>query len=340
MKKIIISTPNYSALTERLRAKLNQISGGNVFGHLGDKHIETSAFPDGEIYDKITTNVEGQDIIFVAGTVDETDTMEIYHIGSALANQGAKSITFVIPYFGYSTMERAVKDGEIVKAKNVARLLSSIPHGSGRSNRFVLVDLHSADIQHYFEGSAQTKHVYAKPLVIDLCHQIAGNDFVLGSTDAGRAKWVESLAKDMNVGCAIIIKRRNSGSDTEVTGMNADVKDKTVIIYDDMIRTGGSIVKAAKTYMEAGAKDVYAIATHGVLPGAYNDPMSSAIFKMQASGQIKKVYVTDTHPMAEKLSKIRGSLTSFLQVVSIADVLGNSLYPMLINENELKEVLA
>ncbi len=112
-------------------------------------------------------------------------------------------------------MERMVHPGEFVTAKTRARLLSAIPQAPG-GNRLFLVDLHADGIPHYFEGEVRPIHVYAKEVITDLAHQLGGTDIVLACTDAGRAKWVESLANDMGVSASFVVQtRRTSGSQTE-----------------------------------------------------------------------------------------------------------------------------
>ena len=137
---------------------------------------------------------------------------------------------------------------------------------------------------------------------------MAQGDFVLGSTDAGRAKWVESLANDLGVEGAFVFKRRIDGRTTELTAMSANVKDMPVVLYDDMIRTGGSLLNAAKAYLNAGASSVSAIATHGILP-------ENSLEKLQSSGLFKKIIVTDSHPNALALEN------DFLEVRSIAPLI-------------------
>jgi ribose-phosphate pyrophosphokinase len=152
----------------------------------------------------------------------------------------------------------------------------------------MLFDLHSEGIQYYFEQDLYPVHVYCKDIVIEAATRYGGDNFVMASTDAGRAKWVESLANDMGVNAAFILKRRLKGDHTEVSAINADVAGKTVIIYDDMIRSGGSIVNAALTYKNAGAGDIYVITTHGLF-------VNDGIGKLKACGAIKKLICTDTH---------------------------------------------
>jgi ribose-phosphate pyrophosphokinase len=143
---------------------------------------------------------------------------------------------------------------------------------------------------------------------MDACREIAGNNFVLASTDAGRAKWVESLANDMHVNGAFVFKRRISGDETQITSISADVKGKSVIIYDDMIRTGGSLVNAAAAYREAGATDVAAVTTHGLFS-------NGGLERIRKSGLFRCVYSTDSHPNAMALRD------DFLKVKSVADLL-------------------
>jgi ribose-phosphate pyrophosphokinase len=283
---------------------------GRAMCGLGDlEHgvVERRAFPDGECYQRIVTDPADRDVVVVGGTIGESDTLELYDLACTLVTCGAYRLTLVIPFFGYSTMERAVRVGEVVTAKTRARLLSSIPQAS-RGNQVFLVDLHVASIAHYFEGQIRPVHVYAKQVIVDACRRLAGDDFVLACTDAGRAKWVESLANDLGVAAAFVYKRRTSGTETEVTGVSAQVAGKKVVIYDDMIRTGGSLINAARAYQEAGAASIDAVATHGVFPG-------DSLARVYGTGLFGKIVTTDTHPRAVSLAG------DFLEVPSIATVL-------------------
>jgi ribose-phosphate pyrophosphokinase len=313
--KILFSTTNYEYLKQNLlkiqaqsdidEAETPGTNLSKVTVEAGV--IEVKKFPDGETYHRVLTSVTDKDVVIVGGTYTDSETFELYDIACHCSKAGVSSLTMIIPYYGYATMERAVKEGEIVKAKTRARILSSIP-GTPKT-RVVFMDLHSEGTPHYLEGSIQPVHLYAKKLIIEMCQKISigtdpvwwkNKDFVLGSTDAGRAKWVESLANEMGVECAIITKRRTSGSDTSIVGINADVKGKKVVIYDDMIRTGGSLLSAGKAYKDAGASHVYAVASHGVLP----DQSIFKLFGNPPDAIFDKVYVTNTHPQAHKLSQI------------------------------------
>lgn len=256
--------------------------------------IDRDRFPDGERHLRFRSEVAHRDVVLVGGTISDEATLELYDLASTAIENGAHTLTLIIPWFGYATMERITEPGEVVAAKTRARLLSAIPV-AGSGNRVVLFDLHSEGIPYYFEGGLRPIHVYGKDLVFEATRKLVPNHhFVLASTDAGRAKWVESLANDLGVPAAFIIKRRVDPEHTEVRGVSANVKGKPVIIYDDMIRTGSSLLHAAKAYRDAGAANVWAIASHGVFPG-------EAIEKIATSGLIDRIICTDSHPRARKI---------------------------------------
>jgi len=252
--------------------------------------IVRDRFPDGEHYLRVADEVNDRDVVLVGGTIDHDATMELYDLACALVENGASTLTMVVPYFGYSTMERAVQHGESVMAKNRARILSSIPRAK-LGNQILLLDLHSEGIPHYFEETIRPFHVYGKTVIEDMARELAGRDFVLGSTDAGRAKWVQSLAEDLEVPAAFVFKRRVSGDETSVTAVSTVLRGETVVVYDDMIRTGSSLMNAARAYREAGAGRLIAIATHGVFPG-------DAAQRILDSGLFESVAVTNSHPGA------------------------------------------
>lgn len=255
--------------------------------------VERDMFPDGERYFKIGADLHERDVVLVGGTISDAATLEIFDLANGIVDGGARTLTLVVPWFGYATMERAVTEGEIVTAKTRARLLSAIPVAP-LGNRILLLDLHSEGIPHYFEGSLRPTHVYAKDAILRAARELGGDSFVLASTDAGRAKWVESLANDLGVPAAVVLKRRLSPGKTEVAAMNADVDGKKVVIYDDMIRTGESLIRAAEAYRHAGASDIAALATHGVFPG-------DAFRRLTGSGLFSAIATTDSHPRALEL---------------------------------------
>ncbi|UII23139.1 ribose-phosphate diphosphokinase [Fulvivirga ligni] len=296
MKKILFHTTDYQYLAEKV-LNSNQLEAGEV---------EVKKFSDGERYQRILTDVEDRNVVLIGGTINDEATLEIYDLASTIVSMGANSLRLVVPYFGYSTMERRVKMGEVVTAKTRARLLSCIPN-SYKGNRIFLFDLHTEGTPHYFENNIRAVHVYCKPIILEAALEYGGYNFVMASTDAGRAKWVESLANDLGVNAAFVLKRRLEGDHTEISAVNADVAGKNVVIYDDMIRSGGSIINAAKVYKEAGADKIFVITTHGLF-------INNGFEKLKASGIIEKVIACDTHPNVMNIKD------DFLEVRSICDL--------------------
>jgi ribose-phosphate pyrophosphokinase len=298
---LILSTAAYDYMASAISE-----AGGYQLGQ-----IDRKTFPDGERYRRIETPCHDRDVALVGGTISDADTLELYDLACAAVYCGARSLSLVIPYFGYSTMERAVRPGEVVTAKTRARMLSSIPAAS-IGNRVYLLDLHVEGMTHYFERDVHPVHIYAKDIINAAAVRLGGDDFVLACTDAGRAKWVVSLAGDLGVDVAFVYKRRIDGSETEVTGVSAEVEGRTVVIYDDMIRTGGSLIGAAGAYREAGAGAIYAVCTHGLFSaGGYQRLVDSGLFSGMAC--------TDSHPAAVPLA------SDFLEVDSVAALLASRL---------------
>lgn len=295
---IVIAMPEYEHLASGLCAALGAELGV----------MERRRFPDGELYQRIASPIADRDVLLVGGTVDEAATLGLFDLGCALAKYGARRLDLVVPYFGHSTMERAVKTGEVITAKTRARLLSAIP-AAPYGNRAWFLDLHSEGIPHYCEGHLVARHVYAKPALLPVMRDLGGPRMVLASTDAGRAKWVQSLANELGCEAAIITKRRLSGTETVISSVSCDVAGRKVVIYDDMIRTGGSLLAAARSYRDAGATGVDVVATHGVLPG-------DALERLRASGLIGVIACSDSHPRACALSAAGLRLIPMAEVIA------------------------
>jgi ribose-phosphate pyrophosphokinase len=301
--RLVFATHTYNYMREAIARGIRAQVG----------EVERRNFPDGEHYQRLMSPVLGKHVVLVGGTASDAGTLELYDLASAIVKYGARSLSLVIPYFGYATMERATKPGEVVTAKTRARLLSSIPNGDA-PNRILLFDVHTEGLPYYFEGSTVPVHVYGKSIVTEWVDRLGGarSNVVLACTDAGRAKWVESLANDMGVPASFVFKRRISGAQTEVSAVSAQVENKNVVIYDDMIRTGGSLLQAARAYLDAGAKEISAVATHGIFPG-------DSLLKIQQSGLLKHVACTDSLPRACELA------SDFLSVAPTAALFSSVL---------------
>jgi ribose-phosphate pyrophosphokinase len=301
VKKLLYSIASYAYLEPAFLA-----AGGFDRGA-----IERKTFPDGERYLRLCDDPWARDVVLLGGTPTDLDWLELYDLACAISRAGARSLAIVMPYFGYATMERAVRPGEVVTAKSRARLVSAVPRCQDGTSVY-LFDLHTDGIEFYFGDEVTTRHLYGAPVVTEAVRRAMGTrPYVLGATDAGRAKWVQSLARDLGVEPAFVYKRRDSASGAlSVTGVNADVRGHEVVIYDDMIRTGSSLVQAAKAYLDAGATKVHAIASHLVLPG-------NSLDSILASGAISTVYGTDSHPGSGKLPGER--------IVSVAPLMAKAL---------------
>jgi ribose-phosphate pyrophosphokinase len=304
MSPVLFATKPYQYLAQRLLDAAPAALEAGV--------LTIRDFPDGEHYHCIDTSVRGRHVWVVGGTTDDAATMELFDIAQGCVQYGAFSLTIIIPYFGYSTMERSVAEGEIVKAKNRALLFSSIPR-TPLGNRIILFDLHAEGIPYYFDSNVQPHHIYCEALHAANAGSLAnGESFVLAATDAGRAKWVESMANKMGVQGAFIYKRRHSAEETEVLAVNANVQGSHVIIYDDMIRTGGSLLEAAKAYRQEGAARISVLTTHGLFT-------ANAMGRISSSGIIEKIIALDTHPAAVHLQH------PLLEVRSVAPLIINRL---------------
>jgi len=278
--KLVFSTADYDYFADELVAA----------GDFARGRVERSRFPDGEHYLRVATEVLDRDAVVVGGTISDAATLELYDLACAVVDNGATTLSLIVPWYGCATMDRASKPGEAVTAKNRARIFSSIP-AAKLGNQILLLDLHNEGIPHYFEGSLHPVHVSAKPVIEDLIRGLAGPRFVIGSTDAGRAKWVATIAYDLGVPAGFVYKRRLGAEETEVMAVSTKLDGETVVIYDDMIRTGGSLLHAARAYRDAGAGKLVAIATHAVFP---ND----AFVHVRESGLFDAIAATNSHPHA------------------------------------------
>jgi ribose-phosphate pyrophosphokinase len=296
-KKLLFTIPSYHYMRPRFLAA----------GDFEEGELERKIFPDGERYLRLVADCWGRDVVLLGGTPTDLDALEVYDLGYAISRAGAHSLSLVMPYFGYATMERAVRPGEVVTAKTRARLISAIPPCDG-GMRVFLFDLHTDGIESYFGDSHITHHLYGAGLVTTAIRELMGDrPFVLGATDAGRAKWVQSLARVLGVEPAFVYKRREHDGAVGVTGINADVRGHEVVVYDDMIRTGSSLLQAGRAYLSAGATKVHAIASHLVLP-------PGSIEKLRGAGVFTSILGTDSHPGSQQLAGEPGAVSSVAEL--------------------------
>jgi len=253
--------------------------------------IAIKKFSDGEIGVKIKENVRGKDVFVVQSTCPPVNEnlIELLIILDALRRASAQRITAVIPYYGYARQDRKDQPRVPITAKLVANIL----YGAG-ANRVLALDLHAGQIQGFFD--IPVDHLYAINVFVDYFKKMKTTDLVIVSPDVGGIKMARAYAKRFGAGLAIVDKRRNSPDATEVMHILGEVKDKNVILVDDIIATGSSLVEAAKALKKAGAKKIFAAITHGILS-------KDAVNKVGKS-VIDSLIITDSIPLPkEKKSK-------------------------------------
>jgi ribose-phosphate pyrophosphokinase len=284
------------ALSERIAEHLNTRVG----------EASVTRFADGEIRVKIDEDVRGADIFVVQPTSPPVNDhlLELLLLIDACKRASAERITAVIPYFGYARQDRKDEGRVPISGKLVANMITS-----AGADRVLAIDLHAAQVQGFFD--IPVDHLYAAPVLLRYFRRMQLKDLTVVAPDVGSSKLARGFAKRLEAGLAIVDKRRVSDSDTEVMTIIGDVKDRNVLIVDDMISTAGSITEAAKAAREMGAKAIYLGATHAVLCGKAMERLSNA--------PVEQVVVTDTIPVPqEKRAK-------FLKVLSVARLLGEAV---------------
>ena len=270
---------------------------------------QINRFADGEIQVEIHESVRGQNVFFIQSTCPPTNEhyMETFITLDALKMASANEITAVIPYYGYARQDRKVAPRAPISAKAVAKLLNT-----AGAQRLVAVDLHSAQIQGFFDGPVD--HLFAIPTLARAWRERFGygEEFVTVSPDAGGVERVRAFSKRIECSIAIIDKRRSGPNEAKALNLIGDVKGKTAIILDDMIDTAGTLTQAVDSLLKNGAKRVFAVATHPVFSGP-------AISRISESG-LDKVIVADTIPLREE-AKSCGKI----EVVSVAPVVAEAI---------------
>ena len=265
-------------------------------------------FPDGEIYVEINENIRGNSIFVVQSTSNPANDnlMELLICIDALRRSSAKNITAVIPYFGYARQDRKVVPRTAIAAKLVSNLITN-----AGANRILSVDLHAGQIQGFFD--IPVDNLFATPIFArHIKKNIKTNNLICVAPDVGGVERTRALSRRINVGIAIIDKRRPAPGKSEVMNIVGNIKNKTCVIVDDIIDSGGTIVNAAKALKDKGAKDIYVYITHAVLSG-------NAVDKIKKSS-IKKLIVTDSIDNSNKIKKI-----TKIEVISIATMMAEAI---------------
>ncbi|MGB0674935.1 MAG: ribose-phosphate diphosphokinase [Candidatus Nanopelagicales bacterium] len=266
-------------------------------------------FANGEIFIRFRESVRGTDAFVLQSHTTPINTwiMEQLIMIDALKRASAKRITVIVPFYGYARQDKKHRGREPISA----RLMADLFKAAG-ADRLMTVDLHTSQIQGFFDGPVD--HLFALPLLAEhVASRVSTDQITVVSPDAGRVRVAERWTDVLGAPLAIIHKRRDPDVPNQVRVFEVvgDVKDRVCVVVDDMIDTGGTIVKAAETLFENGAKDVIVAATHGIL----SDPARD---RLQQS-QISEVVVTDTLPIPPERQFDK------LTVLSIAPILATAI---------------
>jgi ribose-phosphate pyrophosphokinase len=272
---------------------------------LGDADV--SRFSDGEVYVQINENVRGQDVFVIQPTcppVNDT-LMELLVMMDALKRASARRITAVLPYYGYGRQDRKVMPRVPITAKLVADLITA-----AGCHRLLAVDLHAGQIQGFF--NIPVDHLFAAPpVLVDYLAKKDLQDLVLVSPDAGGVERARAIAKRLNAGLAIVDKRRDGPNVSVFMYLIGEVKNKDVVVIDDMIDTAGTLIQAVEAVKREGARRVLACAVHGVLSGP-------ALKRIEES-PLEEVIITNSVPLTP------GKASPKVHVLSVAPLLAEAI---------------
>lgn len=271
---------------------------------LGDAEI--TRFSDGEIFVRLNENVRGVDVFIIQPTVPgpQDSLMELFLLLDAATRASASRVTAVIPYFGYARQDRKDQPRVSLAAKLMANLITT-----AGADRVLTMDLHASQLQGFFD--IPVDHLYAQVVFMERFRQMDLSDFTVVAPDLGSVKMSRAYANRLGLPLAIVEKRRPQANSAEVMNVigEEEVRDRNLLIVDDMIDTGGTLIKSAEKLKSVGARDIYACATHAVFSGG-------ALEKIERS-PISRVIVTDTVPLKSSSSK--------LEVLSTAQVLSEGI---------------
>lgn len=266
--------------------------------------VNIGKYPDGQIFNHILETPHNEVALVVGNTQGPVEFTELLTLLDTVQGFSVQKTVVIVPYFGAGRQDRADQEGE-----DIAGRMQMTAIASRRPNRVLLVDLHNAGIQYCtaLDMRIRVKELYAKPIFFDVIRDMRiSSEFVFASADVGRLRIARSYAKEFNVSAVSLDKRRAGPGEVEVMHIIGDVANKTVIMIDDIVDSGGTVMKGAEALKNAGAKDIHLFATHAVLSGqGYERFAHSNIFFASA-------HITDTIAIREP---------SMFQVHSIAPLI-------------------
>jgi ribose-phosphate pyrophosphokinase len=271
----------------------------------------TNVFPDGELLVKLEEDVRGRDCFVILSTCEPVNDnlVELLIFLDCLRRASAARVTVVTPYFGYGRQDRKDEGRVPITAKLVANIVTA-----AGADRVLAIDLHAAQIQGFFD--LPVDHLSATPVFVEYFNSIRSElgPLCLVSPDVGNVKVAEGMANLLGGDLAIIFKRRIDGMKVTTTKLIGSVEGKTVLMFDDMISTAGTVCEAAKLVNDNGASKIIAAATHPVLVGP-------AVERLAAS-PISRIVVTDTIPLHAGCEAIRSKLVQ----LSVGKMLGEAIF--------------
>ena len=271
--------------------------------------IEVSDFSDGEVFVQIQENIRGQDVFLVQSTCQPVNQhlMELLIMADACRRASAARITAVIPYFGYGRQDRKDRPRVPITAKLVADLIAA-----AGVNRVLALDLHAGQLQGYF--NMPVDHLFAAPVLVEHFKQQQFQNLTIIAPDPGGVERATAFAKRLDASLAIIDKRRDRDKKNVAKVMHivGEVKNRDVLIADDIVDTAGTLVEATAALLRAGARRIFAGTSHAVLSGP-------AMQRIGAS-DLQQLAVTDTIPLGSKADK-----EDRVHVLSVAPLLGEAI---------------
>ena len=278
-----------------------------IASHLGQQLTDctVTTFSDGEVFVQINENIRGADLFIIQPTNAPAENLiELLMLIEASRRASAMRITAVIPYYGYARADRKDRPRVAITAKLVANLLTSVG-----ADRIITMDLHASQIQGFFD--LPHDHLYSSVIFNRHFRTMNLDNLILVSPDVGSIKLARATASALDTDLAIVDKRRPRANECKVMNLIGDVKDKNILIRDDMVDTGGSLCSAAHFLKESGAKDIYAAATHGVLSG-------DAIQRI-CDSPIKRMIITDS------INQSQRSLPDTFEILSCAELIAEAI---------------
>lgn len=289
----------------------NPVLAQKICDHIGIPlgRGKTELFPDGELIVRVEEDVRGKDCFVVQSTSHPVNAhlMELFIWIDTLKRASAGRITAVIPYFGYARQDQKQTGRTPITAKLVANLMER-----AGAQRVVAVDLHAGQVQGYFD--IPVDHLSAGPVIGKWFRSLNLADRVFVSPDVGNVKRAQVYAEMLNGELCFIDKRRRSGTTIEARHIVGDVKDRNVLMVDDMITTGGTVTQACKLLIDAGVKQIYMAATHAVFAPPAMERLSECTYT--------KLAVTDTISIDGRADQIKDRL----EVLSVAGLVGDAIH--------------